>query len=65
VALAFMSYRVFTFREPAKAVEPAGTHARLRSRPAMAARYRTRTVQISEFVRQAALPRAARRPRLQ
>jgi membrane protein DedA with SNARE-associated domain len=65
VALAFMRYRVFTFRErphaPAGAMVP---QPRLRSRPAIAARYRSRTVQLPEFMRLHSLPRAVRRPRL-
>lgn len=64
VALAFMRYRVFTFRESAKPAV-AGSPPRWQRRPAIAARYRTQTVQVSEFVRQNALPRAVRRPRLQ
>lgn len=65
-ALAFMRYRVFTFRESSKAAAPAATsHPRWQRRPAIAARYRTRTVQIPEFMRLDAMPRAARRPRLQ
>jgi membrane protein DedA with SNARE-associated domain len=64
VALAFMRYRVFTFREPSKvAAEPSEPHPRWRSRP-VAARYRTRTVLVPEFIRMNALPRT-RRPRLQ
>jgi membrane protein DedA with SNARE-associated domain len=66
VALAFMRYRVFTFHERPKAsAEPEESLPRWRSRPTVAARYRTRTVQLPEFVRVDALPRTVRRPRLQ
>ena len=66
VALAFMRYRVFTFRERSKAAGRAGGAASALAAPArVAARYRTRTVQLPEFMRLNALPRAARRPRLQ
>jgi membrane protein DedA with SNARE-associated domain len=65
VALAFMRYRVFTFRERSKAAEPNGAHPRWQRRPAIAARYRTRMVQLPEFMRLNALERTARRPRLQ
>ncbi len=66
VALAFMRYRVFTFRERSTTpAELAGPHPRWRSRPAVAARYRSRTVQVPAFMRLNAMPRAARRPRLQ
>jgi hypothetical protein len=66
VALAFMRYRVFTYREPPQsAAEASALNPRQQRRPAMAARYRTRTVQLPEFMRLNALPRATRRPRLQ
>jgi len=65
VALAFMRYRVFTFREPSKPAMPTGQHPRWQRRPAIAARYRTRTVQVPEFMGLNGLGRPARRPRLQ
>jgi membrane protein DedA with SNARE-associated domain len=66
VALAFMRYRVFTFRErPQTPAELAGPHPRWRSRPTVAARYRSRAVQVPAFLRLNAIPRTARRPRLQ
>ena len=47
VALAFMRYRVFTFRERARRrPSRAESHPRWQRRPAVAARYRTRTVQF-------------------
>jgi membrane protein DedA with SNARE-associated domain len=65
VALAFMRYRVFTFRESSKVAAPAAaSHPRWQRRPAIAARYRTRTVQLPEFMQLNALGRPARRPRL-
>jgi membrane protein DedA with SNARE-associated domain len=66
VALAFMRYRVFTFRERStRSPEPvAEPHSRWQSRPAMAARYRTRSVQVPQLVRLHAMPRAVRRPRM-
>jgi membrane protein DedA with SNARE-associated domain len=66
VALAFMRYRVFTFREPSSmSAELAGPHPRWRGRPSIAARYRMRTVPVPEFMPLNAMPRTARRPRLQ
>jgi hypothetical protein len=66
VALAFMRYRVFTYREPSQeAAEASALHPRGQRRPALAARYRTRTVQLPEFMQLNAVPRATRRPRLQ
>jgi membrane protein DedA with SNARE-associated domain len=65
VALAFMRYRVFTFneeRKPSSATAPAS--APLRSRPVIAARYRSQTVRLPAFMRLHSPPRAARRPRL-
>lgn len=66
VALAFMRYRVFTFRENRTAASEvaAPQPSRLRSRPAIAARYRARTVQLPEFMRLSSIPRGVRRPRL-
>lgn len=60
VALAFMRYRVFTFREPSKAAEPA-PQMRWQRRPAMAAHYRPRPVQLPAFMRLSPLPPTARR----
>ena len=60
VALAFMRYRVFTFRESAKAGAPATAQPRWQRRPALAARYRTQTVQLPEFMQLNAF--APRRP---
>ena len=66
VALAFMRYRVFTYRERSTVVaEQRAPQPRWQRRPAIAARYRTRTVQIPEFMRLNTLERTARRPRLQ
>ena len=66
VALAFMRYRVFTYRERSTvAAEPSGAQPRWQRRPAIAARYRTRTVQLPEFMRLNALERTGRRARLQ
>ena len=65
VSLAFMRYRVFTFRESSTVGQLAASQARWQRRPALAARYRTRTVQFPEFMRMNGLDRAARRPRLQ
>lgn len=65
VALAFMRYRVFTFREHSTgAAEGTLPQPRLRARPATATRYRARTMQLPELMRLHSLPRAARRPRL-
>ena len=63
VALAFMRYRVFTFREPPNAAAQAAP-LRPRSRPSFAARYRVRSMQLPAFLRLSSLPRAERRPRL-
>jgi membrane protein DedA with SNARE-associated domain len=65
VALAFMRYRVFTFRESSKQAVTTGSQSRWQRRPAIAARYRTRTVQLPQLVGLNALGRPARRPRLQ
>ena len=66
VALAFMRYRVFTYRERSTvAAGSMGPQPRWQRRPAIAARYRTRTVQLPEFMRLNTLDRTARRPRLQ
>jgi hypothetical protein len=65
VALAFMRYRVFTFRERSGQSEPAvAPYPRGQSRPSMAARYRTRPMQIPQLIRAHAVPRAVRRPRM-
>lgn len=65
VALAFMRYRVFTFRERSKPAVATGSYPRWPRRTAIAARYRTRTVQVPEFMGLNGLGRPARRPRLQ
>ena len=67
VALAFMRYRVFTFRERAQTAADADGAASALAAPARdaRARYRARTVQLPEFMRLNAMPRATRRPRLQ
>jgi membrane protein DedA with SNARE-associated domain len=64
VALAFMRYRVFTFREPSKMAAPA-SQVRWQRRPAMAAHYRPRVVQLPAFMRLSPLPPTARRSELQ
>lgn len=60
MALAFMRYRVFTFRESSKqrAAEP----RRWPSRPAAAARYQARTL-MPEFMRPRPVPGLLRQPR--
>jgi membrane protein DedA with SNARE-associated domain len=66
VALAFMRYRTFTFSERTRIpTEPTAAMPRLRGRPAIAARYRSRTVRWSGLMRLDGLPRAARRPGVQ
>jgi membrane protein DedA with SNARE-associated domain len=66
VAVAFMRYRVFSFREPAKASAdaPDAQPYLRRTASAMAARYRARTVQLPEFMKMGLPSRTARRPRL-
>src|SRR5262245_51285185 len=60
VSLAFMRYRVFTFRESAKAVEPVVPQLRWQRRPALA-RARARTVQVPAFMGLNPLPPTVRR----
>jgi membrane protein DedA with SNARE-associated domain len=60
MALAFMRYRVFTFRESSK--QPVPEPTRWTSRPAVAARYQARTM-MPEFMRARAVPGLVRQPR--
>ena len=60
MALAFMRYRVFTFRE--SSAQPAPAPQRWPSRTAVAPRYQARTM-MPEFMRARAVPGLVRQPR--
>lgn len=60
MALAFMRYRVFTFRESSK--QPASEPTRWTSRPAVTAHYQARGM-MPQFMRARAVPGLVRQPR--